>query len=82
MVLAEELHDQLGGARIEMNLGGGSFKSQLKRADKSGADFALVLGETELAEARVGLKPLRSTDEQVPVALNELAGVLADKLGR
>ena len=35
MVLAEELHDQLGGARIEMNLGGGSFKSQLKRADKS-----------------------------------------------
>ena len=80
--MAETLRDALPGRRVELNLGGGSFKSQMKRADKSGAEFALILGETELAEARVGLKPLRSTDEQVPVALNELAGVLADKLGR
>jgi histidyl-tRNA synthetase len=80
--MAETLRDDVAGIRIEVNLGGGSFKSQMKRADKSGAEFALILGETELAEARVGLKPLRSTDEQVPVALNELAGVLADKLGR
>jgi histidyl-tRNA synthetase len=80
--IAETLRDDVAGIRVEVNLGGGSFKSQMKRADKSGAEFALVLGETELAEARVGLKPLRSTDEQVPVALNELARVLADKLGR
>ncbi|MEE4162688.1 MAG: histidine--tRNA ligase [Woeseiaceae bacterium] len=80
--MAETLRDDVAGIRVEVNLGGGSFKSQMKRADKSGAEFALILGETELAEARVGLKPLRSTDEQVPVALNELAGVLADKLGR
>ncbi len=80
--IAETLRDRLDGVRIEVNLGGGSFKSQMKRADKSGAEYALVLGETELAEERVGLKPLRSTDEQVPVALDELAGVLAEKLGR
>ena len=80
--IAEGLRDELPGIRIEVNLGGGSFKSQMKRADKSGAELALVLGETELAESRVGVKPLRSADEQATVALNELAGELAARLGR
>ncbi len=79
--VAEDLRTRVPGIRVELNLGGGSFKSQMKRADKSGAEFALVLGETELAEARVGLKPLRSTDEQESVALDELAEALARKLG-
>jgi histidyl-tRNA synthetase len=78
--LAEELRDSVDGIQVEMNLGGGSFKSQMKRADKSGAQFALILGEQELADACVGLKPLRSTDEQSSVALDDLAETLAKKL--
>lgn len=79
--LAEELRDTINGIGVELNLGGGSFKSQMKRADKSGADYALVLGEQELSEKRIGLKPLRSGDEQESIALDDLAAVLQDKLG-
>ena len=78
--LAEELRDRIPGIRVAMNLGGGSFKSQLKRADKSEARYALVLGEQELSEGRIGLKPLRSDEEQTSVALDDLARVLAGKL--
>jgi len=78
--LAEALRDSVEGIQVEMNLGGGSFKSQMKRADKSGAEFALILGEQELADGCVGLKPLRSTDEQSSVALDDLAETLAKKL--
>ena len=78
--LAEELRDRIDGIRVEVNLGGGSFKSQMKRADKSNASFALVLGEQELADGCIGVKPLRSDDEQETVMLSELASVLADKM--
>jgi histidyl-tRNA synthetase len=78
--LAEELRDKVAGIGVEMNLDAGSFKAQMKRADKSGAEYALVLGEQELAEKRIGLKPLRSKDEQESIALAELATVLQDKL--
>lgn len=80
--LAEQLRSARPGLRLEMNCGGGSFKSQMKRADKSGAEFALILGESELADSRIGLKPLRRADEQTTLNWNELAGTLADKLGR
>jgi histidyl-tRNA synthetase len=49
----------LPGRRIEFNLGGGNFKAQFRRADRSGAALALVLGEDELARGAVQLKPLR-----------------------
>ncbi|MGH6959652.1 MAG: histidine--tRNA ligase, partial [Dongiaceae bacterium] len=49
LTLAERLRDQLPGLRLQVNAGAGSFKSQLKKADKSGALYALVLGEDELA---------------------------------
>ena len=78
--LAEELRDQIAGIRVEMNLGGGSFKSQMKRADKSNAAFALILGEQELADGTIGIKPLRSDDDLTSVALDELAATLMDKL--
>jgi histidyl-tRNA synthetase len=78
--LAEELRDSISGIQVDMNLGGGSFKSQMKRADKSGAAFALILGEQELADDCVGLKPMRSADEQSSVALDDLAETLAKKL--
>ena len=78
--LAEELRDTISGIKVEMNLGGGSFKSQMKRADKSGAEFALILGEQELTDGCIGVKPMRSTDEQINVALEELAATLKQKL--
>jgi histidyl-tRNA synthetase len=78
--LAEELRDGIPGIRVEMNLGGGSFKSQMKRADKSGAEYALILGEQELADGCIGIKPMRSTVEQTSVALDELVATLAKKL--
>lgn len=80
--LAEELRDSVTGIRVEVNLGGGSFKSQLKRADKSGAEVALILGERELADGRIGVKPLRSADEQESIAFEELAAMLAEKLSQ
>ena len=59
MRLADELRRALPGRRIELNLGGGNFKAQFRRADRSGAPLALVLGEDELARGVVQVKPLR-----------------------
>jgi len=80
--LAETLRDRADGLAVEVNLGGGGFKAQLKRADRSGARFALIIGEDELRAGRAGLKPLRSSDEQVAVAFDELPGELVARLGR
>ena len=80
--IAEELRDEVIGIKVELNFGGGSFKSQLKRADKSNAEYALILGEREIAEKRVGLKPLRSAEDQSSIAFDELAETLAGLLGK
>ena len=79
--LAEELRNTQQDLRVELNLGGGSFKSQLKRADKSGAAYAIILGEEEVAQQRAGLKPLRSGEDQSSVALTDLPQVIRDRLG-
>ena len=79
--IAEELRDRIDGIRVDLNLGGGSFKAQLKRADKSNAAYALILGDQEIAESKIGLKPLRSTEDQISVAMHELAATLAARLG-
>jgi histidyl-tRNA synthetase len=80
--LAEDLRDKVAGIKVELNLSGGSFKAQLKRADKSNAEYALILGEQEIAEKRAGLKPLRSTEDQSSIAFDELAETLAERLGK
>ncbi len=80
--IAEELRDKVADIRLEVNLGGGSFKSQLKRADKSNAEYALILGEQEIAQKCVGLKPLRSTEDQSSIAFETLAETLAGLLGK
>ncbi len=80
--VAEELRDSIAGVKVELNLGDGSFKSQMKRADKSHAEYALILGEQEIADKRIGLKPLRSAVDQSSIARAELAAVLATKLGK
>jgi histidyl-tRNA synthetase len=75
--IAESLRDALPGTRIEMNCGAGSFKSQLKRADRSGARYAVILGEEELARGVAGLKALREEAGQSAVPLADLAGELS-----
>ena len=80
--IAEMLRDEIDGIRVELNFGGGSFKSQLKRADKSGAEFAVVLGDEEIAGNRVGLKPLRIDEDQVQVATELVAQELSSRLKR
>jgi histidyl-tRNA synthetase len=55
-----------------LNAGGGSFKSQMKRADASGARYAIVIGDDEAARGVVALKPLREAGEQRHVAMAEL----------
>ncbi|HBX54560.1 histidine--tRNA ligase [Pseudomonas sp. UBA2684] len=76
LTLAERLRDQLPALRLQVNAGAGSFKSQLKKADKSGALYALVLGEDELAQQVVGCKPLRDQGEQQSIAWAALAEYL------
>ena len=66
--LAERIRDTLPGCRIVTHSGGGSFKSQFKKADKSGAEYALILGEAEAAKRLIGIKPLRREEEQMEVS--------------
>jgi histidyl-tRNA synthetase len=73
LALAESLRDAVRGLRIETNCGGGSFKSQLKRADRSGARYAIILGDDEVARQVATLKPLREAVEQRQVPLDGLA---------
>ena len=80
--LAEQLRDQLPGLRLQVNAGGGNFKTQLKKADRSAALFALVLGEDELARQVIGFKPLRGQGEQQEIAWSALAEHLASRLSQ
>ncbi|MBT6319515.1 MAG: histidine--tRNA ligase [Porticoccaceae bacterium] len=76
LVLAENLRSDCPNIRLECHCGGGSFKSQIKRADKSGARIALILGEDEVASGTVGVKYLREDRPQKTVAQSELSGLL------
>lgn len=78
--LTETLRHALPDAVIVSHCGGGSFKSQMKKADKSGARYALILGDNELASGTVVLKPLRSKDEQQAINAAELPNLLKDFL--
>ncbi|RUI05647.1 histidine--tRNA ligase [Pseudomonas aeruginosa] len=72
LTLAEQLRSAIPGIRLLVNAGAGSFKSQFKKADKSGARFALILGEDEVANRVVGFKPLRDEGEQQSIAWDAL----------
>jgi histidyl-tRNA synthetase len=75
-VLAERVRDQLPGLRLQVNCGGGSFKAQLKRADRSRARLALILGENEIQARQITVKPLRQDGEQISVSQDGLIGFL------
>ena len=77
-VLADNLRNQCPNLRIESHCGGGSFKSQIKKADKSGATVALILGEQEAASSTVGVKYLRQEHTQETIVQDNLANLLND----
>lgn len=76
LMIAERLRSELPGLTVETNLGGGSFKSQFKRADKSGAKWALIIGEEEKAASKVSLKSLREKMPQQQFTVDELISFL------
>jgi histidyl-tRNA synthetase len=80
MHLAERLRGDLPALRIVLHCGGGSLKSQFKKADRSGALLTLVLGADEVRNGTVGVKPLRGTADQQQVPAGALAETLAQKL--
>lgn len=60
------------GLSVVLNAGGGSFKSQMKKADRSGARFAAILGDDEVAEGVISLKPLLQAGEQKRCKLDQV----------
>jgi histidyl-tRNA synthetase len=81
VALSEQLRDAMPGLRLSLHCGGGSLKSQFKRAARSGAELALVLGEAEWARGAVAVKPLRGGGEQSEIARDELATRLQAMFG-
>jgi histidyl-tRNA synthetase len=71
--LVEGLRSERPGLRVELNLGGGNFKAQFRRADKSGAPLALILGDDELARGVAAMKPLRQDSGQSECPIAQLA---------
>ncbi|MDO6687334.1 MULTISPECIES: histidine--tRNA ligase [unclassified Agarivorans] len=74
--LAEQLRDALPSVRVMSHCGGGNFKKQFKRADKSGAKVALIIGDDELANQQVTVKYLRQDIQQQCIAQSELVALL------
>jgi histidyl-tRNA synthetase len=68
------------GFAVVMHCGGGSFKSQMKKADASGALLAVIIGDDEAASGEVGLKPLRGPGAQQKIAVDSLADAVAEQL--
>jgi histidyl-tRNA synthetase len=80
ILLAEQLRDQLPELRVLSHCGGGSLKSQFKKADKSGAQLALVLGEDEVVQNQVSIKFLRANTPQTVIKWPEIANFLSTSL--
>ena len=80
MKLAEILRNQLPQLRLMTHCGGGSFKNQFKRADKSGALFGLILGSEEVKSQTVGFKSLRDKSEQETISWDDIGDILSKKI--
>ncbi|MFO8024536.1 histidine--tRNA ligase [Thiohalophilus sp.] len=75
--LAEQLRDSAPALRVQVHCGSGSIKSQMKKADRSGARYALILGEEELAAGSVTIKDLRGDTPQQQLARQALGDFLS-----
>ena len=82
LLLAERLRSEQPELRIQTHCGGGNFKKQMKKADQSGAEIALLLGEDEMSRGVASVKFLRQEKEQLEVAISELALTLKEHLQR
>ncbi|NOQ76463.1 MAG: histidine--tRNA ligase [Methylococcaceae bacterium] len=80
MRLAEKMRQEIEGIKLQVNCGSGSFKSQFKKADKSGAEYALIIGEDEVSRGEVSLKPLRTGLEQKNMTQNEVIQLLIESI--
>ena len=76
ILILEELRSKCPGLRITFNCGGGSLKSQMKKADRSGSKVALILGDQEMHSNSISLKYLRENKEQELVDAKVLPGIL------
>jgi histidyl-tRNA synthetase len=74
--LAEQLRDRVPGVKLWIGGPAGGFKAQLRRADRSGARYALIVGESELAAGKVSVKPLREDKPQQLLTVDECAALL------
>jgi histidyl-tRNA synthetase len=77
--LAEKIRQQHPELKMIAHCGGGSIKSQMKKADKSGADIAIILAEDELSKEQVTVKYLREKKEQLSVGFDELDNFIAER---
>jgi len=80
-IMAETIRDENQNYAVEVNMDGGSFKQQFRRADKSGAELAIIVGEQEIEQGTISLKPLKSDGEQKTVKQEELIGQLDEFFG-
>jgi len=78
--LAEIMRNEIDGIKLQVNCGSGSFKSQFKKADKSGAEYALIIGDDEVSRGEVSLKPLRSGQEQENMTQNDVIQLLIQSI--
>ena len=76
--LAEQLRSEIPVLKLQLHCGGGSFKSQFKKADKSGAGMALIMGDNEVEEGVVNVKWLRSDIEQKTIKSDQLTAFLIE----
>lgn len=76
LLLSERIRDSIDGLKLQVNCGGGSFKSQFKKADKSGAAFAIIIGDDEAQRGEVALKSLRIEQEQTTLSHDALLETL------
>ncbi len=77
---AEQLRNQLPDLKLQIAVDGGSFKSQFKKADKSGAEFAIILGDDEVERGGISIKFLRENLDQQTMPQNRLIDFLRDRL--
>ncbi len=80
MQIADALHAHLPQMIVYNDIGLGSFKAQFKKADKAGADFALIIGETEVENNQVSLKPLKGQGEQQSLTLEQALQYLEQQI--
>jgi len=77
--LAETIRNEIPGLKLQVNCGGGSFKSQFKKADKTAAEFALILGDDEVSRGEVAVKALRDDLPQKALSHTDLITFLRDQ---